>query len=129
MERRYSESKDSRELAFAGQEFLFRFSDDRCNICAHNPNESCLVWSEDTACGAIEQKRQQGCLELFGRRDGRRVAVRVNIAFIPDLVESRFSVNSREVPPCQNHGSIESAPESGLRPNLTSSAGALPIEN
>jgi len=27
MERRYSESKDSRELAFAGQEFLFRFSD------------------------------------------------------------------------------------------------------
>ena len=46
MERRYSENKDSRELAFAGQEFLFRFSDDRCNIRAHNPNESCLVWSE-----------------------------------------------------------------------------------
>jgi hypothetical protein len=28
MERRYSKSKDSRELAFAGQEFLFCFSDD-----------------------------------------------------------------------------------------------------
>src|SRR5215469_17212822 len=44
-------------------------------------------------------------------------------------VTEDVGVNSREVPPCQNHGSIESAPESGLRPNLTSSAGTLPIEN
>ena len=51
-----------------------------------------LFGQSDTARGAIEQKRQQGSLELFGRRDERRIAVRVNIVFIPDLVESRFSV-------------------------------------
>ena len=55
MERRYSESKDSRELAFAGQEFLFPLQEPIAAISARITQTNRVFGQSDTACGAIEQ--------------------------------------------------------------------------